>query len=273
MRKGKILDTEAFAQLISSMVDHFVKKLGGDFIDETYVGISHPETKIMRITEQKRVMKGVIEADDIDHLSKVVIDIANQSNYETIKIVPVYRMIDETKREKDPIGLQGKKLELVADVFMVPKSFYNTLIEIFDRVGLQVTDVVPNIISSAEIALDYDHRDLGTLLVDIGKNQTSYVIYEEGYPLGYGTIPLGGEDVTKDISIGLQVDIKEAEQIKRNYGTVVIDPELDQESPLDIQFLSDIITARYEEIFNKIIKHLNDTGKDGRLPGGVLLLG
>ncbi|MEI7558781.1 MAG: hypothetical protein WCJ45_08625 [bacterium] len=48
---------------------------------------------------------------------------------------------------------------------------------------MNIVDIVPNIIAASEVALDYDRRDLGTILVDIGKNQTSYVIYEDGYPL------------------------------------------------------------------------------------------
>lgn len=41
--------------------------------------------------------------------------------------------------------------------------------------------------------------------------------------IGYGVLPIGGEDVTKDISIGLQVDIKEAENIKKTSGNILIE--------------------------------------------------
>lgn len=80
-------------------------------------------------------------------------------------------------------------------------------------------------------------------------------------------IPLGGEDVTKDISIGLQLDIKEAEHIKKTNGLIIIDGEvIPQTSAMDIHFLSEIISARYEEIFDKINKHIAKLDKDGRLP-------
>jgi cell division protein FtsA len=144
-----------------------------------FVGISHPEMIVNRIIEQKRIMTEEIGPDDIDHLSRVIAEISNKSNYETIKIVPVHFLIDETKREKDPIGMKGKKLELIADVFMIPKNIYNGVIDAFEKVGLNIVDIVPNIIAASEVALDYDHKDLGTILIDIGKNQTSYVIYED----------------------------------------------------------------------------------------------
>lgn len=273
LKKGKILDAERFTTQINKIIENFSKKLGGDFIDSVVIGLSHPEMIVSRIYESKRILQEEVTPDDTEHLSRIVDDISGKDNYETLKIVPVCRVIDEEKREKDPVGLKCKKLELVADVFLIPKNFYVGLIDAFDKVGLNIADIIPNIMGSTEICIDYDHKDLGTILIDIGKNQTSYVIYEEGYPIGYWTIPLGGEDVTKDISIGMQVDIKEAEEIKRTLWTAVITEWITPDSQLDITFLSEIINARYEEIFQKIINRLQKIEKDWRLPGGILLIG
>ncbi len=274
MRKGKILDSEGFVNTINKITESFIKKLGGDFIEEVFVGISHPEMIVNRVIEQKRIMTEDINEDDVDHLSKVIAEISTKSNFETIKIVPVHFLIDEEKREKDPIGMKGKKLELIADVFMIPKNIYNGIIDAFEKVWLNIVDIVPNIIAASEVALDYDHKDLWTMIIDIGKNQTSYVIYEDGYPLGYGTLAIGSEDVTKDISIGMQVDIKEAEEIKRTHGSAIIQKERSiDDSPIDSLFLSDVINARYEEIFLKINEHLKNLERDGRLAWGILLIG
>jgi len=273
MRKWKILDSEEFANTIYKITEWFIKKLWWDFIDEVFVSISHPEFLVQRVVEQKRIMKEKIELEDVEHLSKIISDIGIKNNYETIKIVPVHWIIDGQKKEKDPIWLQWKKLELVADLFMIPKNLYNSLVEAFDRVDLNVSDIIPNIISASEVAIDYDHKDLWTVLIDIWKNQTSYVIYEDWYPLWYWNIPIGWEDVTKDISIWLQIDIKEAENIKKTkwYAVVNLNEKIDDEG-LDIHFLSDVISARYEEIFNKINDHLIRLEKDWRLPWWVLLI-
>lgn len=272
MRKWKILQAEDFTNVLNKIIEYFIKKLGGDFIDKVYVGISHPEMITQRIIEWKRIMNESVELEDLEHLSRIVGEIANVNNYETIKIVPVSRILDEFKREKDPIGLKCKKLELMADVFMIPKNFYNWLIDAFDKIGLVVADIIPNILAASEVAVDYDHKDLGTVLIDIGKNQTSYVIYEDWYPLGYGTLPIGWEEVTKDISIWMQVDIKEAEDIKKTNWSCIIDSETPQDLPLDTHFLTEIISARYEQIFWKVNAHLAKLEKDWRLPWWILLL-
>ncbi len=272
MRKGKILDSESFAATINKITETFIKKLWWDFIDEVFVSISHPEMIINRVVEQKRIMKDEIEIEDVEHLSKIIWEISDKNNYEIIKIVPVCWIIDEQRKEKDPVGLKWKKLELIADVFMIPKSIYNWIIETFEKIWLNIADIIPNIIAASEITLDYDRKDLWTVLIDIGKNQTSYVIYEDWYTLWYWTIPIWWEDVTKDISIGMQVDIKEAEDIKKTHGTAIVDVNLSQDSPLDIHFLSDVINARYEEIFLKINDHLKKLGVDWRLAWWIIMI-
>ena len=135
MRKGKILDSDDFLMSLSAVIESFHKKLGDDYLDQVFVGISHPELVVTRMHESKRVMTDKITHDDINHLSKIVSDVSGQQNYEIIKIIPVQWVIDDLRKEKDPLGLTAKKLELVADVFMVPKSFYNNLIEVFDKVN------------------------------------------------------------------------------------------------------------------------------------------
>jgi cell division protein FtsA len=272
MRKGKILDTDDFIMSISAVIESFHKKLGDDYLDQVFVGISHPDMRIVRMHEQKRVMSEKITHDDINHLSKIVSDISWVANYEIIKIIPVHWVIDDTRKEKDPLGLSAKKLELVADVFMVPKSFYNNLVEVFDKVNLRVVDIVPSILGLTEVVLDFDLKDLGVCLIDIGANQTTMAVYEEGIPLSYYILPVGGEDVTRDISLGLQVDIKEADDIKRHFGQHATGEKIDLDMPIDQSFLSEIIGARYEQIFGLCEEHLAELEKDARLPGGVFLV-
>ena len=272
MRKWKILQAEDFTNVLNKIIEYFIKKLWGDFIDKVYVWISHPEMITQRIIEWKRIMNEAVEFEDLEHLSRIVAEIANVNNYETIKIVPVSRILDETKREKDPIWLKCKKLDLIADVFMIPKNFYNGLTDAFDKIGLVVADIIPNILAASEVAVDYDHKDLWTVMIDIGKNQTSYVIYEDWYPLGYGTLPIGWEEVTKDISMWLQIDIKEAEDIKKTNWSCILDDESPKDLPLDTHFLTEIISARYEQIFKKINEHLFKLEKDWRSPWWILLL-
>jgi cell division protein FtsA len=272
MRKGKVLDSNECLDSIKQVMQTFFKKLGADFVDEVHLTISHPDMVVTRFNEQKRIMSDKIINDDIDHLLKIVWEIAQQPNYEIIKLMPVNWIVDETMAVSDPIGMEARRLELVSDVFAIPKSFYTSLVELFDKMTLNITDITPNILVASELLLDFDQKDLWTLLIDIWYNQTSYVVYENGYPLIYWVIPMWWEDVTKDISIGLQVDIKEAEKIKVETW-LSTDTTGTTDDRLDLTFLNNVITSRYEEIFELINNKLIDIDKDWRLAWWVYLYG
>ncbi|HMY80434.1 MAG TPA: cell division protein FtsA [Candidatus Absconditabacterales bacterium] len=273
VRKGKVLDPTALTESMAEVIKNFNNKLGGDFIDDIYLGISHPEMVVTRFSENMRVMGEKVTHDDVNHLMKVVAEIADKPNYETLKINPVVWIIDDEIKTNDPLGMVGRKIELVVDVLYIPKYFYQSIIELANSLQLNIVDIIPNMLGASELVLDYDSRDLGTLLVDIGSNQTSYVVYENGAPLIYGVLPIGGEDVTKDISIGMQIDMKEAEHLKVDFTMSNVGQEAQSNDQLDTKFLEEIISARYLELFEKINDTLTQYNIDGRLPGGVMLMG
>lgn len=273
MRKWRILDMDDFIYSIRSVLDSFEKKLWWDYFDEVSVWISHPEMLISRYTEQKRVVWDKIQQEDMEHLTNIIYDTTWKQNYETIKIIPVQWIIDDWIVLKDPIWMEWKKLEIVADVFMVPKNFYNTLTEVFEKLEIDINDVIPNILWSTEIALDFDAKDLWTLLVDIWTNQTTFAVYEEWYPIKFWVVPIWWEDVTKDVSIWMQLDIKQAEKLKKEKWYIYMpDEPIEENQELDVWFLSDIIWARYEEIFDNINKALVEIWKDWRLPWWIILI-
>jgi cell division ATPase FtsA len=68
--------------------------------------------------------------------------------------------LDEEKIEKNPEGCEAKKLTLVADIFYLPKVFYQNLVDIFHSIHLNVIDIIPNILASSDALLDVDHKDL-----------------------------------------------------------------------------------------------------------------
>lgn len=271
MRKWKVLDIEDFALCINELLQSFEKKIWSDLVEDVVIGVAHPGAMVSRVAEQKRILNKNIGNEDVSHLSDVVADAWYKPNYEVVKIMPVLRLIDEETKTKDPLGMEARKLELIADVFMIPKVYYNNLMEVFGKLDLDVRDIVPTILGTSEWVLDFDLRDLGSLVVDIWANQTSYAVHEEGYPLFYGVIPIWWEDVTKDLSIGLQIDIKEAEALKREKASIILDKHTPGNETIDMKFLTDIIVARYEEIFELIQQDLITRNKAWRLPWWVFL--
>lgn len=117
--------------------------------------------------------------------------------------------------------------------------------------------------------------------LDIGSSVTNVSVYEEGTLIFAGVIPIGGEHVTSDLAIGLRISIDTAERLKLEYGDLGFgldtakdfDEEIDLSkfSNIDTQtisrkFMTDIMRARYEEIFHHVNMELKKVGRDGMLP-------
>ncbi len=151
--------------------------------------------------------------------------------------------------------------------------------------GVDIDDIIPACLASAEAALSKRQKELGTVVVDIGCGGTSVSVFEDGAILHTAIIPVGGENVTNDVAIGMRTSIDTAEKLKIEYGSVIPEEVNDREtidlsliSKIDTHLVSkkqivEIIQARYHEIFILVRDELAKIHRDGMLPAGVILTG
>ena len=131
-----------------------------------------------------------------------------------------------------------------------------------------------------------DEKELGVGLIDIGAGTTEVAIFERGSLWYTSIIPLGGDNFTNDIAVGLRTPIPEAEKIKKKYGCIASPLTDDQESievpavgrgrkprVLSKQLLADIIQPRAEEIFRLVDNDIKRMGFEKSLNSGILLTG
>lgn len=275
LKKGKILDSTSLINTISSVLDNLSKKIDSP-IDEIILWISHPNMKIKRLSTHKRLTHIEITEKEVNSLLETISQEADELNYEIIKIIPVKWIIDDNHQTKNPVWMEWRKLELVANIFMLPSNTYKDLEKIFEELEIDIIDIIPNILWWEEWVLDAETKDLWCVLIDIWTNQTSYTIYEEWVNRWYGIIPIWWEEITKDISIWLKVDFIQAEQIKKEEWEIILNKSETniENSEIDKLFLSEIIEARLaEDIYKPILEKLEEIWLSGKLPWGIILIG
>jgi len=273
LKRWKILDSSELIKSISEIISKLSKKVDSP-IDEVIVGFSHPDMKIKQVTTHKRLVNIEITESEVSSLLENVSENIDELNYEVLKIIPIRWIIDNEHITKNPVGMQWRKIELVANIFMIPSNIFKDLNKIFDELEIDVIDFVPNILWAEEGILDAESKDLWCVLIDLWTNQTSYVIYEEWVNLGYGIIPIWWEEITKDISIWLKIDYTQAEQIKKEEWEIILDKNnKPEDSQIDKMFLSEIIEARLsEDIYKKIADKMEELWVLGKLPWWVILI-
>lgn len=286
MRKGNIIDVDEAISNISAALED-AERMSGAPIHHVFVGISgqHIESFDSKgVIAISHAGSEIIE-DDLNRVLEAAQAVNMPSNRRILRIIPKSFAVDDQRGIKNPVGMIGVRLEVDAHIITGQTTIVKNLEKAVHQAGVDIDDIVPASLASAEAVLSRRQKELGVVVIDVGAGCTSLSVFEEGATLYTASLPVGGESVTNDIAIGLRTSIDTAEKIKIEYGTVMPDEVSDREtidlsliSKIDHQtvskrHLAEIIQARYHEIFVMAKDELRSIGRDGMLPAGAILTG
>jgi cell division protein FtsA len=185
-------------------------------------------------------------------------------NRKIIHAIPLHFTVDGEKVHGRPHELKGTKLE--TDVLFVTafEQHLNDLVSAIESIGIKVDDVMASPLAGSLVMLTKAQKRAGCVLANIGAETVSIVVFENNTPTSLKVFPIGSNDITNDIALGLKVPLDEAEKIKRGGMT---------STPYSKKKLDEIISARLIDIFELIDAHLKKMKRDGLLPAGVILTG
>lgn len=189
----------------------------------------------------------------------------NQSlNKKIIHTIPVQYKIDGKVVLGKPEGMKGSKLEIKSMYITSLEQHLNDLIQAIEEAGLNVQDVMASPIASSLVTLTKSQKIAGCVLANIGSETVSIAVFENNIPVSLEVFPIGSNDITNDIALGLKVSLEEAEQIK--IGAIT-------GSSYSKKKLEEIISARVSDIFELVENHLKKISRNGLLPAGIVLTG
>ena len=177
----------------------------------------------------------------------------------------------------DPVGTQTDTLEANFMNIIARNSLEENIRKCVENAGLEVEEVLLSPLCMANALLTFNERRSGCALVDMGAETTTVSVYTNNILRHLCVIPLGGYNVTSDIT-SLKVEAEEAEELKRKYGTAYrLDKEENFDNKISLSFnrqesenkLQEIVEARYEEILVNVWHHIA-AYKDNLLSGVVM---
>ncbi|MBU2523933.1 cell division protein FtsA [Patescibacteria group bacterium] len=286
MRKGSVIDVEATINDITSSIED-AERMAGEPVHQIFLGIggTHLESMNSKGVIAVSSSGNEITEDDIDRVLEAAQAVTIPNNKRILSIIPRSFIVDEQKGIKYPVGMTGIRLEVDAHIITGLIPTIKNIEKCVHQAGLDIVDIIPSSLASAEAVLSRRQKELGVAVIDIGCGGTSMVVYEEGSILHSAVLPIGGENVTNDIAIGLRTSIDTAEKIKLEYGNCIPEDVSEREtidlsliSKIDTQTVSkkqlvEIIEARYHEIFTMAKDELSKIHRDGMLPAGAILTG
>ncbi len=286
MSKGTITNLEDAVSSISRALEQ-AERITGVPLSRAWVGINGSHI----ISQESRGVVGVgrsdgeIRDEDVERAIEAARTVATPTNYEIIHVIPKSFTVDGQRGVKDPVGMNGIRLEVDALIIQGLGSQIKNLTKAVYRTGLDIEDLVFSILATAEAVVSQRQKDLGVCVVNIGAATTNMVIYEEGDVLHTAVLPIGSDHITSDIAIGLRTSIDVAEQVKLHHATC-IPSDVQKKEEINLgelgapedevvgrKFVADITEARVQEIFEHVDRELKKVDRSGMLPAGVILTG
>lgn len=303
LRKGVVVDIEETVKNITQSVQE-AERNSGVSIERVCVSLSgnHIVPKISKGVVAVSRADGEVSREDVERAISASSAISVAPNREILHVIPRNFSVDNQTGIKDPVGMNGRRLEVDTLIVEGASPFIKNLTKCIAEAGLEIEELVLAPLAASRAVLTKRQKELGVLSLDLGGGTVGLTVFEEGDIIHSCILPVGSSHITNDIAIGLRSDIDIAEKIKVEYGTALIS-EVNKKDTINLAKLGleesmigfpltkdkqiipdlkgtipriqvvEIIEARLREIFELVNKELKRIDRQGLLPAGVVLLG
>lgn len=278
VRYGIIQNPEEVALKVSKIVERLNAHpaVAPRRIKGVYVGLAGRSMRSVAsdvkliFPEETEITEEILKQLKADAKS-VVLD----SNVEIIETVPRSYQVGGLETTS-PKGAVGKTISAVYDLIVGRTELRRNIGRALpERTGLHIYGYIVVPLATADIILSDEEKKLGCMLVDFGAETTTVSIYRKGALCYYATLPLGGRNITRDITT-LSILEEKAEEIKCESGKAIPrdTPSMLNINGIKLSDVSNLVVARAEEIVANVIQQIYYAGlKEKDLPAGIVCIG
>jgi len=286
MQKGMVSNLSEVQQVIQASLRE-AEAQAGVRITSAYVGItgSHISYVNSRASLDNRPQDSPVCRGDIEQVVQACYTDRSATGSRVLHVIPRDYSVDGNWGIHDPVGMFASSVEVESHVVMADPTSVDNLVEALRRAGVRLRGMVLEPLASAEAILSEDERNIGVVLVDIGGGTSDVSIFLEGSIWHTNVIPVGGFQITRDISIAFTTFSLAAEEAKLKYGHAIPEAVDDQEdirlpgfgnqtfSQISRHSLCEVIHDRVSELLRLIGREVSNAGLDKVPPGGLVLTG
>ena len=278
IRKGVVYNIDKTAQCLTSIIKKLETQLKTE-IRQVYVGIGGQSIRSVRNVIGKDLPNESIVTQDM------VIELMDANRNMTY---PDQEILDAAVQEYkvgsqfqiDPVGIQATRLEGNFLNILERKAFYKNLNKCFETADINIAEMYLAPLALADSVLTEAEKRSGCALVDLGADTTTVSVYSKNILRHLAVIPLGGNNITKDIAT-LQMEESDAERMKLKYAAAYTDNNdidndlkysIDPERQIESRKFIEIVEGRLEEIIENVWYQIPSEYYD-KLLGGIILTG
>ena len=286
INKGRIENIVEVQEAVAASLEEAQRYIGNGVPTGIYASVTGSHLTSLNTKEE------VGNPDDVGDISSKLLDRLLRGSFpdvepdqEVLHVIPTGYHVDGMSGIRNPVGLHGNLVEVEAHVVMGDSVILKNTVKAIETNKATVKSMVLHSLASAESTLTGDEREMGVVLVDIGGGTTDLAIYRQGHPWYSAVIPVGGSQLTKDLSVALKTPLYMTEDMKIKWGSVM--PEMvasDDEvvipsfqgqpkHSLSRRILCEPLEARMLEIIKMIVLKVRQSGLREFPAGGLVLTG
>ena len=279
IRKGVVFNIDKTSICLTNIIKRLKTMLKSE-ISRVYVGMGGQSIRSIRNTIVKTLPEDSVVTQDIIN---ELMDNNRSMQYPDLEILDAatqeYKV--GTQLLTEPVGVQCNKLEGNFLNILCRKAFFRNLNKCFENANITIAELYLAPIALAHSVLTEVEKRTGSLLVDLGADTTTVSVYYKNILRHLAVIPLGSNNITKDLATELQVEEKDAETMKLNYAQAFTDTNeieedkkyrIDDERSVAQQKFVDIVEGRVNEIIQNVWYQVPSEYKN-KLMGGIVLTG
>ncbi len=275
VNKYKIEDEQELVFSIRKLLKR-IEEQTDIIVKSTYVSIQGAYVGYVRNTASIETEDGVVTTRVVGDLLDKTSDIELYPDEHLVDVIPLKYILDDSDVVFEPYGADAYNLRVEADILTASVDEIQKITDCLKEAGLEVDGFVP--LSAAMMGLlpDYNEGESSTLLIDVGGSVTEFTVYMKNYPFYSGSIPVGGDQITNDISAVFSINKEEADTIKRDYSiaaaelvsnnvdVAIFNMDKGMQELVKIKDIVDVMEARIVDMFNLIADDLekNDIRTD-----------
>ena len=283
LNRGVVTNIRAAVKSIRKAIDECQLKSGIE-INNVYTGIAGHHIQGLNKDGVVAVTGDTINESDIQRVIESA-RATNSPDKEILHTLIQEYIVDGQDGVNNPIGMAGRRLEAKVHIILGSVTSAANIVQCCNNADLNVQNIVLEPFASSISILEEEEKELGVVLLDIGGGTSDMVIYKNGSIIHTSVLPLGGNQVTTDIAIGLRTTKIEAIRIKHDYGTALVSNVKKGETLtlkgiagredriIDKRLLAEVIEARFREIFHLIQNELKKSGYASASAAGIVLTG
>ena len=278
IRKGVVYTIDKTAQCLSNIIKKLENQLKTE-ITQVYVGVGGQSIRGVRnIIIKDLPSETIVTQDMVIELMDANRNMSYQDQEILDAAVQEYKV--GSQLQLDPVGIQATRLEGNFLNILERKAFYKNLNMCFETAGIRVAEMYLAPLALADSVLTEAEKRSGCVLVDLGADTTTVSVYSKNILRHLAVIPLGGNNITKDIAT-LQMEESDAERMKLKYASAFTDNNdidndlkysIDTERQIESRKFVEIVEGRLEEIIENVWFQVPSEFYD-KLLGGIILTG